>query len=105
MLSQVGKGDMFRDMGGLAQAVSLADKLAALRAEGATKAGERATELQAKVLDTFKEVIASEVGKAAVAEFMLPGSGATVLSALDGKRKITAESEKVTPPADRRSSL
>jgi hypothetical protein len=87
MLGQVGRGDMFRDMGGLAQAVNLADKLGALSAEGATKAGERATQLQAKVLDTFEKVLDGPVGQAAVAEFMLPGSGAALLQ---GKKEQTA---------------
>jgi len=79
VLGQVGKGDMFRDMGGLAQAVSLADKLAALSAEGAAKAGDRAAQVLTKVLDTFDKVIESDAGKAAVAEFMLPGAGAALL--------------------------
>lgn len=85
VLGQVGKGDMFRDMGGLAQAVTLADKLAGLSAEGATKAGDRAVQLQSKILDTFEKVIESDVGQAAVAEFMLPGAGPAVLGAMDRK--------------------
>jgi hypothetical protein len=79
VLGEVGKGDMFRDMGGLAQAVSLADKVAAISGEGATKAGERTVKLHEKMLDTFVEVLNSDVGKAAVSEFMLPGSGALLL--------------------------
>ena len=51
ILAQAGKSDMFRDMGGLAQAVSLADKLAAISGEGATEAGERAVQLQSKMLE------------------------------------------------------
>lgn len=85
VLGQVGKGDMFRDMGGLAQAVTLAEKLAGLSAEGATKAGDRAVQLQSKVLDTFEKVIESDVGQAAVAEFMLPGAGPALLGAKDRK--------------------
>jgi len=96
VLGQVGKGDMFRDMGGLAQAVSLADKLAALSAEGATKAGDRAVQLQSKVLDTFSKVLDSKVGQAAVAEFMLPGSGAALLGAQDSDSKSDANTKK--PP-------
>lgn len=92
-LGQVGKGDMFRDMGGLAQAVSLADKLASLSAEGATKAGDRAVQLQSKVLDTFEKVIESDVGQAAVAEFILPGAGPTLLGAMDHKKQKPAESK------------
>jgi hypothetical protein len=95
-LGQVGKGDMFRDMGGLAQAVSLADKLAALSAEGATKAGDRAVQLQSKVLDTFSKVLDSKVGQAAVAEFMLPGSGAALLGAQDNQSKSDTNPKK--PP-------
>ena len=91
VLGQVSKGDMFRDMGGLAQAVTLADKLAALSAEGATKAGDRAVELQKKMLDTFEKVLDSEAGKAAVAEFMLPGSGAALLGAKSGGGKSAPE--------------
>lgn len=83
VLGQVGKGDMFRDMGGLAQAVTLADKLADLSAEGATKAGERTVQLLSKVLDTFEKVIESDVGQAAVAEFILPGAGHALLGAMD----------------------
>lgn len=85
VLGQVGKGDMFRDMGGLAQAVTLAEKLAGLSAEGATKAGDRAVQLQSKVLDTFEKVIESDVGQAAVAEFMLPGAGPALLGAKEKK--------------------
>jgi len=92
VLGQVGKGDMFRDMGGLAQAVTLADKLAGLSAEGATKAGDRAVQLQTKVLDTFEKVIESDVGKAAVAEFMLPGAGAAMLGAKEPKSQQPAKS-------------
>jgi len=93
VLGQVGKGDMFRDMGGLAQAVTLADKLAGLSAEGATKAGDRAVQLQSKVLDTFEKVIESDVGQAAVAEFILPGSGSVLLGAMDRKSQKPAESK------------
>ena len=87
ILDKVSKGDTFRDMGGLAQAISLADKLAAISGEGATGAGERAVQLQSKMLDTFVDVLNSDVGKAAVAEFMLPGSGAVLLGNGSGKRQ------------------
>lgn len=94
ILGQIGKGDMFRDMGGLAQAVSLAEKLGSLSSEAATKAGDRAVELQKKVLDTFEKVIESEVGQAAVAEFMLPGSGATLLGAKKGDGTSAPKTDK-----------
>jgi 4-diphosphocytidyl-2C-methyl-D-erythritol kinase len=78
---------MFRDMGGLSQAVSLADKLAVLSEQGATKAGERATDLQKAVLKTFEDVIKDDtIGKAVVSEFMLPGSGASVLQGAQSKK-------------------
>ena len=85
IIGQIGKGDMFRDMGGLAQAVTLADKLAVLSEQGATNAGKNATELQKMVLDKFTDVIKSQVGQAVVADYMLPGSGAALLKAQDKK--------------------
>lgn len=81
MLAALSNGDTFRDMGGLAQAVTLADKVAAISGAGAQDAGQRAAEIHGKILDTFVEVLNSDVGKAAVAEFMLPGSGAALLGA------------------------
>ena len=74
-------------MGGLSEAVGLADKLAALSGSGATEAGKRAQEIHAKLLDTFVDVLNSDVGKAAVSKFMLPGSGAAFLSAGGGGRR------------------
>jgi hypothetical protein len=79
ILGQVGKGDMFRNMSGLDQALQLAGKLADISERGASRAGDRAAELQEKMLDTFIQVLESGVGEAAVAEMMLPGSGAMVL--------------------------
>lgn len=100
ILGQVGKGAIFRDMGGLAQAVTLAEKLGTLSTESATRAGDRAVQLQSKVLDVFEQVIASDVGKAAVAEFMLPGSGAALLGAREGGGKSPARAgEKDEKPA------
>ncbi len=98
ILAQAGNGAMFRDMGGLAQAVTLADKLAALSASSADKANENAVKLQSKVLDTFKDVIESDVGKAAVAEFMLPGSGTVLLGAKEGKSKAKSEEKGTSSP-------
>jgi hypothetical protein len=80
ILGQIGKGEMFRNMGGLEQAIALAKETATLSAAGATKAGDRAVEMQKKILDTFVEVLNSDVGKAAVAEFMLPGAGPALLT-------------------------
>jgi hypothetical protein len=100
ILGQLGKGDMFRDMGGLAQAAGLAEKLASLSSEGATKAGDRAVQLQSKVLDTFEKVIESDVGEAAVAEFMLPGSGAALLS---GRENGSTPKKGATRPAEAKS--
>lgn len=97
VMGQAGNGNMFRDMGGLAQAVSLADKLAALSEQGATKAGDRAVQLQTKMLDAFEKVIESEAGQAAVAEFMLPGAGATVLGAKGGGKKANDAQPKTKP--------
>lgn len=79
VLGNVVKGDAFRDMGGLAQAVTLAEKTAAISGEGAKQAGENAVKLQSKMLDTFEKVLNGPAGQAAMAEFMLPGSGAFVL--------------------------
>jgi hypothetical protein len=104
VLGQAGKSDTFRDMGGLAQAVTLAEKLASLSSEGATKAGENAVKLQAKVLETFEKVIDSDVGKAAVAEFMLPGSGATLLSAGSQNKLPTPETKKPSSETKKPSS-
>lgn len=87
VLGQAGNGNMFRDMGGLAQAVSLADKLAALSTQGATKAGDRAVQLQTKVLEAFEKVMETEAGQAAVAEFMLPGAGSALLGSKGGSKK------------------
>jgi hypothetical protein len=81
ILQQAGNGGMFRNMGGLSEAVGLAEKLGALSSSGASDAGKRAQQIQAKLLDTFVDVLNSDVGKAAVSEFMLPGSGAAVLAA------------------------
>ena len=77
---------MFRNMGGLAEAVGLAEKLAS-SGEGATAAGNRAVDLQKKMLDTIVEVLNSDVSKAAVAEFMLPGAGSALLGARTSGRK------------------
>ena len=87
VLGQLGKGDMFRNMSGLAEAVTLADRLAAVSGQGAAEAGKRSVELHSKILDTFVEVLNSDVGKAAVAEFMLPGAGAALLGANGGGGK------------------
>lgn len=95
ILSQVGKGDMFRDMGGLAQAVSLADKMATLSNQGATDAGNRAVQLQTKVLDAFEKIIESDAGQAAVAEFMMPGSGRALLNR--GNKVEPKKEDKATP--------
>lgn len=84
ILGAIQNGDTFRDMGGLAQAVTLADKVAAITGAGAQDAAARAAEIHAKILDTFVEVLNSDVGKAAVAEFMLPGAGPAVLQATGG---------------------
>jgi len=79
LLAAVGKGDTFRDMGGLKEALSLATELGKLSAAGAKDAADQARKIQEKILDTFKEVLNSDVGKAAVAEYMAPGSGAAML--------------------------
>ncbi len=81
LVKTLGRGDMFRDMGGLQQATSLAQRVADLSGAGAAQASKTAAEIQAKMLDTFIELLNSDVGKAAVAEFMLPGAGAAVLGA------------------------
>ena len=44
----VTKGDMFRDMGGLEKALVLAEKVAGMSEKGATHAGDRSAEMQAK---------------------------------------------------------
>jgi hypothetical protein len=91
IVSGVTKGDTFRNMGGLDHAIELAGKVAALAEKGATRAGDRNAEMQAKFLDTFVQVLNSDVGKAAVAEFMLPGAGPAVL-------KAATERGTVLPP-------
>ena len=93
MLAALGNGSMFRDMGGLAQAVTLADKVAAITGSGAQDAAARAAEIHGKILDTFVDVLNSDVGKAAVAEFMLPGAGAAVLGAGGGGQSRDKEAE------------
>ena len=50
------------------------------------EAGKRAQEIHSKLLDTFVDVLNSDVGKAAVSEFMLPGSGAALMAS-NGRRK------------------
>lgn len=75
----VTKGDMFRDMGGLEKALVLAEKVAGMSEKGATRAGDRAAEMQAKMLDTFLEVLNSDIGQAAAAEIILPGAGPVLL--------------------------
>ncbi len=92
VLGQVGKGDMFRNMGGLAEAVGLAEKLSAISGEGATAAGNRAVDLQKKMLDTIVEVLNSDVSKAAVAEFMLPGAGSALLGGGKGGKSVRNKS-------------
>ena len=52
-------------MGSLSEAVGLADKLVSLSGSGATEAGLRAQEIHSKLLDTFVDVLNSDVGKAA----------------------------------------
>lgn len=83
LLGAVTKGDTFRNMGGLEQALALSEKLAAESSAGATRAGDRAAEMQAKMLDTMREtllgVLNSDVGKAALAEFVFPGGGAAMM--------------------------
>ena len=98
VLTAVGKSDLFRNMGGLEQALNLATKLGELSAAGAKEAADKATEIQEKILDTFKEVLDSDVGKAAVAEFMAPGSGAAMLGAKKngGGAKTDTAPEKAT---------
>ncbi|HEY2712729.1 MAG TPA: hypothetical protein VGI60_09470 [Chthoniobacterales bacterium] len=85
IIEGVGKGDMFRDMGGLSQMMSLQEKLATISGEGATAAGERSVQLQIKVLETveklFSDAANSQIAQAAVAEFLLPGAGAAMLKA------------------------
>ena len=98
ILAQVGRGDMFRDMGGLAQASSLAEKMASLSAAGATAAGDRVEKLQEKVLDTFEKLMDGDVGKAAVAEFMLPGSGASMLTKGAGGKSAPPEGPPAADP-------
>ena len=68
------KGDSFRDMGGLKEAVSLATELGKLSAAGAKDAAEQATKIQLKLLETFKEVISSEAGQASLKK-MMGGNG------------------------------
>jgi hypothetical protein len=100
MLGALSKsGKMFRNMSGLSEGLALAEKVSALSAEGATAAGNRAAEMQAKILDTFVDVLNSEVGKAAVAEFMLPGAGAALLQAGGGKETPAVETRKPEKPA------
>ena len=86
-------------MSGRAEGAGLATKLADIARAGATEAGTRATEvhkqfvdLQGKILDTFTKVLDSDVGKAAAAEFMLPGAGAVVLGATKPKGTDAAPS-------------
>jgi hypothetical protein len=86
-MRQISNGGMFRNMGGPSEAVGLAEKLASLSGSGASEAGKRAQEIHSKLLDTFVDVLNSDVGKAAVSEFMLPGSGAAFLSAGGGRRR------------------
>jgi hypothetical protein len=85
LLTQLGKGDMFRNMGALEQASRLAEKLADLSAEEATKAGDRAVQLQTKVLDAFEKVITSDVVKSALADAIVPGSGEAAKAIGKGK--------------------
>ncbi len=106
LVGQVGKGDMFRNMGGLAEAATLAEKVSALSSKGASDAGQRAVDLQGKLLDTFVKVLDSDVGKAAVSEFMLPGSGALLLKGDSGAKADGKSTEgKVTKSSPARSPV
>jgi hypothetical protein len=97
IIDAVTKGDMFRNMGGLDKALVLAEKVAALSEKGATRAGDRNAEMQAKFLDTFVAVLDSDIGKAAVAEFMLPGAGPVLLQEYAKRPAVAAPAR--TPAA------
>ncbi|WP_417069664.1 hypothetical protein [Niveibacterium terrae] len=94
LLTQLGKGDMFRNMGGLEQAAKLAEKLADLSAEEANKAGDRAVQLQTKVLDAFEKVITSDAVKSALADAIVPGSGEAAKAIGKGKAATTEAAGK-----------
>lgn len=78
IIAESGKADIFRNMGGLEKAVELAAKLGELSEKGAGEAGQRAVDLQKKVLDVFEKVITSDAGQSALADAIAPGSGAAL---------------------------
>jgi hypothetical protein len=77
----------FRDMSGKEEAAMLVSRLAKISGKGATAAGDRAVQLHSKMLDTFVEVLNSDVFKAAAAEALLPGAGPALLQASGGASK------------------
>jgi hypothetical protein len=82
-------------MGGLTQALTLAAKLGELSQGSAKDAAEQARKIQEKILDTFKDVLNSDVGKAAVAEYMAPGAGSAMLRKGGGDTVAKREGETV----------
>jgi len=99
IIEESGKGDIFRNMGGLEKAVELAGKLGELSEKGASEAGQRAVDLQKKVLDVFEKVIDSDAGQSALADAIAPGSGAALKGLKDAKGKATAPGKDGAQPA------
>ena len=93
ILSKVGE---FRDMSGLSETGANLRGLAKMASKGATAAGDRAVQLHSKMLDTFVEVLNSDVFKAAAAECLAPGAGPALLQATGGgsKKKAAAGADK-----------
>jgi hypothetical protein len=99
VLAQAGNGQMFRNMGGLEQTMSVANNLATLTANEATHANDKAVELQKHVLSTFQQVLGSGAGQAVISEYMVPGSGHLVAAYKDKGGNIPAAPASAKPAA------
>ena len=77
VLGQVGKGDMFRNMGGLAEAVGLAEKLSAISGEGAEQQPAIAPSIYRRrcSIPLSRSSIAMSAAKLPSPSSLLPGAG------------------------------
>ncbi|MCB6179260.1 hypothetical protein LHP98_14130 [Rhodobacter sp. Har01] len=101
------RGDSFRDMGGLSEMMKLADKVAGLSSDGAKHAADKALDVQKSVQETFLKMLDSDVGKALVAEYMIPGAGSSILGAKPpgaGKKDALEPQKTVGPPSPKATS-
>lgn len=92
----------FRDMSGKEEAAMLVSRLAKISGKGATAAGNRAVGLHSKMLDTFVEVLNSDVFKAVAAEALAPGVGPALLQASGGggsKKKAKGKTMRIQEKA------